>query len=737
MSGALRRAGLLACAFVLAGVTPGLAQVSTGEIFGKVTDGTGAVLPGVTVTLTSPALIQPRSLATAASGGYRFPNIPIGTYSVTFDLAGFKKTIREGVVIQAGFNAEIDTKLDLSTVQETVTVSGQSPVVDTKSTSIASNFNRELLEKIPSARDPWVILEQTPGMVMDRQNVGGNASGQQSSFLAHGSSSNQQWNLDGATVTDLASGGSPTYYDFDSFEEIQITTGGNDASQDAGGVSINFVTKSGSNTLKGSARYNVTDQKFEADNTSDSLRAQGAGAGNPIQNIQEYGFEVGGPIVKNKAWFWGAIQRNPIKVGLVGFLIDPNGDPNSRDNLRTDETTLNNQNAKINYQWNAANKSTFLFTRGDKVRLSRGASNLRPIETTTPQSGPSPLYQADHQWVVTDKLLLDAKYTHSTASFLLDFHDPALATVQPTLDIITSVNGRSGTRTDNIRPSQDVRLDGSYFLAQTLGGDHSTKFGVRYHSTPYETITKTGGGATARFSNGVPAEANITRDGDTSRDLYSASWYFNDSYKRGRSTVNAGLRFDHQKDRALVTAIPGSPILPDLLPTLNFAGADSGAAYNDFSPRLGYTYDVRGNGKTVAKATVARYYGVGIYTAGSLSPTGQTTLRFPWKDLNGDKVVQRNELDLTNLLSFSTNYDPKNPTSLVSPITVDPNLKNDTTDEVIVGIDHELMANFGVSVSYIWRRYGAHQATYVLDALERSSDFKPVSFTAACGRVFA
>src|SRR5262249_44970156 len=195
---------------------------------------------------------------------------------------------------------------------------------------------------------------------------------------------------------------------------------------------INFVTKSGSNTLKGSTRYYVTDQRFESNNVAPALLAQGAGAGNPIQNIQEYGAEVGGPIVKNKAWFWGAANRNPIKVGVVGFLIDPKGDPNSRDNLRTDLTVITNQSAKINYQWASGHKSTFLFTRDDKVRGSRGADNRHPIETTVRQTAPSPLYQADHQWIVTDRMMLTGKYTHSTASFLLDFHDPSLAAVQPT-----------------------------------------------------------------------------------------------------------------------------------------------------------------------------------------------------------------------------------------------------------------------------------------------------------------
>lgn len=728
--------GVLLLILLCARTPPAVAQTSTGEIFGKVTDSSGSVVPGVTVTITSAALIRPETATTAESGSYRFPNVPVGTYAVTFELTGFRKMVREDVVIQAGFNAEVNAKLDLSSVQETVTVSGATPVVDTRSTSIASNFDREHLDAIPSARDPWVILEQTPGMVMDRQNVGGNQSGQQSGFLAHGSSSNQQWNLDGATVTDMASDSSPFYWDFDTFEEIQIATGGQDASQDAGGVSINVVTKSGSNTLKGSTRFFVTDQRFESDNVTPALLAQGAGAGNPIQNIQEYGAEAGGPLLKDKAWFWGAANRNPIKVGVVGFLIDPNGNPNDRNNLRTDLTVITNQSAKINYQWASGHKTTFLFSRDDKFRGSRGRDNRHPIETTVVQTAPSPLYQADHQWIVSDRLMLTGKYTHSTGSFLLDFHDPSLATVQPTFDIVTNINGRSGTQTNNIRPSQDVRLDGTYFKPKFVGGDHSTKFGVRWHRNPIETITKTGGGATARFNNGVPAEASITRDGDTNRLLSSYSTYFNDSYKRGRGTFNWGLRFDHIKDLALASRIAANPILPDLLPALDFPGADPHVAYNNLSPRLGFTFNVRGDGKWVLKATAARYYGLGTANpaqATVLSPTGQTTLRFPWNDLNKDGFVQRNELDLTKLLFFSSNYDPSHPTALVSPRTVDPNLEDDITDEVIVGVDHELMANFAVSASYIWRRYNHFLNSYVPDNLERTSDFVPVTLTAPCG----
>src|SRR5436190_3759645 len=326
MSGVVRRI-VLVCAVLLAAVVPAAAQVSTGEIFGKVTDGTGAVLPGVTVTLASPALIQAQTVVTAGSGGYRFPSIPIGTYQVSFDLAGFKKVVRGDVIIQAGFNAEINARLELSTVQETVTVTGASPVVDTKSTTLAASFTKDMLEKIPNARDPWVIIEQTPGMVMSGVNVGGNLSGQQTSFNAMGSNSNQQWNMNGAVVSDIASGNSsPTYYDFDSFEEIQITTAGADASQQGGGVQVNFITRSGSNNFTGYGRfYNTNDKCFgkagscQSINVTDDMRARGAGGGNPIQNIRDMGAQLGGPIQKNKAWFWGAMSRQDVRVGILGF----------------------------------------------------------------------------------------------------------------------------------------------------------------------------------------------------------------------------------------------------------------------------------------------------------------------------------------------------------------------------------------------------------------------------------
>ena len=724
--------GVVLLSLVLANA--GWAQTQTGEIFGRVNDRTGAVLPGSMVTLASPALIQPQSTVASASGSYRFPNLPIGLYTVTFELTGFKRMVRADVRIQAGFNAEVNGRLELSTVEETVTVTGESPIVDTRSNTLGTNFGKELLEAIPSARDPWVILEQTPGMVMSVQNVGGNASGQQASFAAHGSSANQQWNLDGATITDMAAGSSPTYFDFDSFEEIQITTAGGDASQEASGVAINFVTKSGSNRLKGSSRLFDSNKRFQSSNTPAEVAAQGGGAGNPLKDVIEYGVEMGGPIMKDKAWFWGAISRQSIKVGVLGFLKAgaPAGSTNA-DDLETDLTVLNNQNLKLNYGWNSRQKTTFLYSRGDKIRNSRGASSTTRIEATTRQTGPTNYYKAEHQWVASDRLVIEGEYSYNNAGFMLNFHKDELATVQRLLYVDQgNTLTRSGTLSDNIRPTYESKLDGNYFLPNFLGGDHSTKFGVRWRSTPYETISKTGGGATARIrSNGVN-EVDITRDGDTNREMWQYSLYFSDSYKAKRTTLTWGLRFDHQDDRAISANIAANPILPDLLPAVNFTGADGEAVYNNLAPRVGFAYDLMGTGRTVLKASVARYYGLGIYTAGTISPTGQTTLSYFWNDLNNDLFVTRNEIDFARgfRATPSANYDPANPASVTTPNRVDPALENDITDEFVGGVDHELMPDLAVGVSYIWRRYHNFQDAY---RNATPDSYSPVTFTAACG----
>jgi len=309
-------------ALLIAMAADAAAQQPTGEIFGKATDQSGAVLPGVTVTLSAPSLLQPLTAVTSETGTYQFPRLAIGTYTVKFELEGFKSVLNEGILVTVGFSAQINAQMGITALQETITVTGQSPIVDTRDTGTKQTFTNELLQSIPSARDPWVILQQTAGIAMDRENVGGSQSGQQSNYVSRGSNTfNNKWSLDGIDITDMAAtGGSPTYYDFDAFEEMTITTGGVDVMQQTGGVGVNLVTKSGTDKFRGSSRYYVTDKSLESQNITDAQRNQGASSGNPIQNIKDYGIEAGGPLKKGRAWVWGAIGKQTVGVGVVGFF---------------------------------------------------------------------------------------------------------------------------------------------------------------------------------------------------------------------------------------------------------------------------------------------------------------------------------------------------------------------------------------------------------------------------------
>jgi hypothetical protein len=711
---------------------PAFAQIQTGEIHGRVTDASGAVLPGVSVTVEGRALIQPEVTVTTETGAYSFPRLPVGTYTVRFELAGFRQLQQQGVQIQSGFSAQINQKLELSTVQETVTVSAASPVVDTKQTTTGATFTAEALQGIPTARDPWVLLEQTPGVVMNQQNVGGNKSGQQSAFTVHGTQQgNSIWNVDGVTITDMAAtGSSSVYFDFDSFQEISFTTGGADASVQTGGVNLNFITRSGGNTMRGSGRYFVSDNNYQSDNITDELRAQGAGSGNPLKNIRDYGAEAGGPIVKNKAWFWGAYGKQDIEVGVIGFLKPGATDATDPDNLETDLTVLENYNVKLNAQPWRSQRFSFLYTFSDKIRNARGAGPLNPPETTFRQSGPSPIYKVGHQWVASDRLLFDTTYGFVDGGFRLDFHEDSLYDVQRILETTSTALSRSNQNSVNVRPQREIKTDANYFNT-FMGADHALKFGVRYRDTPFDTGGHFGGFATARLLNGVPIEADLHRDNNSRTSLSSTAAYLQDAITMGRLTINAGVRLDYHKDEALAAEIGSNPIVPDKLPALNFPGADSGVGFTDVSPRFGATWDLSGTGKSLIKVSANRFYGQFVGTAGILNPVGATTLRYPWTDTNGDLFVQRGELDLTRLITFSANYNPNNPTNVVSANRVDPNLKNDIVNEVIAGFDHELMDNFGVGVAYIYRSIGRFPFN-VPEGLSPSM-FSPVAFTANCG----
>src|SRR3989475_2102323 len=232
------------------------AQIASGNIYGTAVDEQGGVLPGVEVTLAATSIGgSPRTTVSDSQGQFRFLNLDPGTYRLTLNLAGFTKAERD-VIVNTGVNVNVSFTLRVSALQENVTVTAETPVVDIKKVGTATTLTKEELQSTPQSKDPWAMLKTVPGVIVDRVNVGGNESGQQSGYVGKGSyQADSMWNLDGVVITDTTSGGaSSSYFDFDAFDQVAINTGGNDLKVQTGGIGINFVTRRGTNRLKGFVR---------------------------------------------------------------------------------------------------------------------------------------------------------------------------------------------------------------------------------------------------------------------------------------------------------------------------------------------------------------------------------------------------------------------------------------------------------------------------------------------------
>src|SRR5689334_23369009 len=358
----------------------GYAQFQTGNIYGKVQAKDGSVLPGVTVTLSGVG--APQTTVSDAQGNFRFLNLSPGTYTIKAELAGYGTSTRAGVGVQVGANADITMTLNPS-VSESITVTAEAPLLDVRKAGTGINVTKVEMEKIPTSRDPWTVLQQAPAVQVDRINVGGNQSGQQSVYNARGATSDQNtWNMDGVNITDMgATGSSPLYFDFDSFEEMQITTGGSDPRVMTPGVQLNMVTKRGTNDWRGSGRYFYTPGSYQADAKVPTEATGYLFQTNAINYVRDYGAEVGGPIWRDHAWFWIADSEN--KISNESSLAT------ATSFAAFDNIILRDKNAKLNAQITASNSGVGFYTFGDKVRNARNLSPTRPFETAWHQSGPT------------------------------------------------------------------------------------------------------------------------------------------------------------------------------------------------------------------------------------------------------------------------------------------------------------------------------------------------------------
>jgi len=709
--------------------------LQTGNIAGTVTDTEGNALPGVAVTLKSTALIRGTQLTTTTpTGTYRFIFLPVGTYEVTFEMPGFKTLVIKDVKISIRKTTTVNATLEVSTIAETITVTGQAPVVDTKSTTIATNFTLDMLQKIPSARDPWVILEMTPGMVMDRQNVGGSQSGQQSSAYAHGTIRSQtSYNIDGVNMTDTAANGaSAMYYDFDSFEEIQVETGAHAADIQTGGIVLNMITKSGGNKFTiGLSTYGEQDKlwgmKLQSNNIpKDDPKYASVGSGNPLDYFYEYGGDVGGPILRDKLWFYGAFRRTAINTYVIGYML--NNVP------QTDYTLLTHATFKLTYQLSSNNKLMGWFNFDDKKKPHRAAGPRRPPETTYYQNSPSYFYHLEDTWTLSPNLLLNFKLGINDMWYqvgpqsTVDMNKPALLIYysQPYRSMYMDAYYQY---TWYYSDRYQFNAFADYFKDDFLGGNHELKVGFEYQNSPFHTTRKHPGNITLYFDYYDyvnkkpygPYRVWTFREEKWNQTNVIYSAYFQDTFTlKKRLTLSVGLRLDSTHMHVNETEVPSNPWVEYYAQrmgkpqTVQAPAKKNVISWNILSPRLGIIFDLLNDGNNILKANYSRYsYQMSYGPVDLAIETGYWEVDYSWNDANKDGQPQTSEFGKITY------------TNIAAATKIDPNLKSPYISEASVGFERRLTRNLGVSLNFIYRENKRFWWTDNL-AIDPTKDYTPI-----------
>ena len=726
------------------------AQFQTGNVYGKVQAKDGSLLPGVSVVLTG--IGAPQTAITDSQGNFRFLNLSPGTYALKAELSGYGTAARTGIGVRVGANSDVTMTMNPS-VAESITVTAEAPLLDTRKTGSATNIAKVELEKVPQARDPWAVLQTAPSVQVDRINVGGTQSGQQSVYYAKGAlGRDNTWNMDGVNITDMgATGSSPLYFDFDTFEEMQITTGGADPRIFTPGVQLNLVTKRGTNDFKGVGRYVYTPGSMSA--TADVPPEAGSYLllANRVNFVRDYGGDIGGPILKDRLWFWGARGDQKISAWqsqAPGQFLIP------------DNTVLRNKNLKLNGQILASNSAVAYYTFGDKVRNARGLSPQRPFEASYRQAGPTKVYKLEDTQIFGSSLYLTGMWSKVDGGFGLHANGGSGEGAPSAWRDAAMVWHDNYFTFDTKRPQKQYRLDGSKFF-DVRQMNHEFKFGFGYRNTPVSSSSALPGPSHSRWdysattgntcaNQGLPAGCSlavIPRDVAVGYDEKYTDFYLGDTILMGNLTIQAGLRWDRQKTMNTPISVAGNPILGTPLtlpcvaslgcaggslsaavPGLNYAGDPSWMTWNSVMPRLGATYALGADKRTLLRAQYNRYAGqLGSVVSGA-NPLAYSAWYVYGFDANHDNTIQRGEL---LKLRSSRGLNTAAPTAPTVTSRIDYNLKVPTTDEFLVGFERELLTDFAVGVNYTYRKYNNLYWTTFEKHQNQGDFYTPADYVAA------
>jgi len=705
--------------FLMGMAVLGYAQTtSTGNLEGKVVDTTGAVLPGVTVTISSPAMILPQMVSvTTERGSYRFPAIPPGLYTVSFELEGFTTLVREEIRVSLGVTITLNVTLDIATLEEVITVTGETPLVDVKSTKIGNVFDKTLMDYIPGARHVFELMNQTPGLRPSELDVGGSTFGTQWGTGTYGLGGQNRIMFDGIQTTE-GSSSVGMYMDFGAFEEVQISTASHKAEMPHPGKMLQVIMKSGGNEFHGHFYFDYEGSGWQGDNVTQGLIDKGlywsdlnnngtwdtGEAGLRLDRHFEFNAGIGGPIMKDKLWFYFNDRYRRYARFPTGVFY-PDGRRGRED------TWLDNQAIKATWQLTDKDKIVGVFERDYKEYPYRGASANVPPDSARLQK--SPTYNFKVQWtrILSPNTFIDETF----GRYYYWWKDLAYSLEASTYDYDLDLYGGCIWARGEFWRCDDGRWQNmfavSHYRDDLLGGDHDFKFGFDvlnefywrwYGGWPDDVRLRTETDLTTMKTTGYRVDILGGPQEEMDR-LWNISGYVDDAWSIGdRLTLNLGLRFDYYGSYFPAGSFGSNtwsgvphPVTGEYLasPAASFPASGIIEGWTPISPRAGLIYDLTGDGRTALKASYGRYYHNPSYDlAYYTNPVRQEYNYYYWNDLNQDAVFDGIQ-EIGRLISRSGG----------ARSAIDPDIAQPHTDEFVVQLERELITDYSLRVGYVYK----------------------------------
>ncbi len=704
--------GLVVCLVLLFMPVTALAQIGSG-ISGVVRDSSGAVMPGVTVEATSPVLIEgSRSTVTDGSGQYQIVDLRPGEYAVTFTLPGFKGVRREGIILSAAFTATVNIELQVGQLEESITVSGESPLVDVRNSVSQAVMSREKLDLIPTGKDPFAVGQLIPGVTTNTPDVGGTQIMQQPTLQVHGSAAQDDvFMVDNVQIQHMGFGGNQTgfYFNDGLMEEISYQTSSLPAEAPVGGVQINMIPRDGGNVYRGSFFATGGNGEMQSNNLDEDLVRLGFLARNRVKSVYDVNFTYGGPIQRDRLWFF-ATYRIWSANNFLGNTFDSSG------NQAVDDQRI--QDGTVRLTWQAAQKHKIAvhYDRSAKWRGHRpnnwiSANINEPVSSVVQTTRLNYIGEVKWSSPLSNRLLTEFAVFTMPVNYSLSFQPEAAPDAIATFDQIKSVFMY-------VSPRQDINAARMFTYSGYVSyvtGAHNFKTGVQVRTGWSEELFETRGDIVQYVSDGRPQSVRLVNTPSGHKEAgANSALYAQDSWTLGRVTINPGIRLER-----FVMSIPAqSAAAGTWVPARDFAEQKDIVNWNTVSPRFGFSWDLFGDGRTAVKGGVSRYdrlAGVNL-----VQPLNQRNIAFqtcPWDDSNNDLRAQNSEIAFTRC------------TGSLQPSLgfVDPDLERPHQWEYNIMVQRQIGARTAVMAGYYGRRFWDLYTT-VNDAVPATA-YTPVTIT--------